>query len=91
MHIAALAIFLLSLALGVVLLRLRDVIFGPDVGKPNNYHHIDFNKKIVEEEQLNLDEISKGNNKRGVGRKLDTASFGNRNRRKRRDKAGHRD
>lgn len=33
-------------------------VFGRDVGLSD--HHVDFDKKIVEEEQMNLDEILKG-------------------------------
>lgn len=56
-QLASLVIFILGLSLGFLLLRLRDVIFGSGVGP--TYDHIDFNKKIEEEEKLNLDQILK--------------------------------
>jgi len=51
----------------MLLLRIRDFLFGEDVDG-GSYHHIDFKKKIEEEEQANLDEIIKD---RGC-RNLDT-------------------
>ena len=83
LHIAAIAIFFLSLALGIVLLRLRDLAFGPEAGKPNN-RHIDFSKKIAEEEQLNLDQLLRGGQRVG---KLDL----NYRIKKKMNKAGRRD
>ena len=53
-----LALFVCSLAFGMLLLRIRDFLFGEDVDG-GSYHHIDFKKKIEEEEQANLDEIIK--------------------------------
>lgn len=58
-QLASLAVFALSLALGFALLRLRDLVFGDGVSTAAD-HHIDFNKKIEEEEQLNLDLILQG-------------------------------
>lgn len=83
LHIAAIAIFFLSLALGVVLLRLRDFVFGTEAGKHNN-HQINFYNKIAEEEQLNLDELLRGGQRVG---KLDL----NCRNKKKMNKAGHRD
>ena len=56
-QLASLVIFALGLLLGLLLLRLRDIIFGGGVGP--TYDHIDFNKKIEEEEKMNLDQILK--------------------------------
>jgi len=56
-QLASLVIFGLGLLLGLLLLRLRDIIFGGGVGP--TYDHIDFNKKIEEEEKMNLDQILK--------------------------------
>ena len=43
-----------------MLLRIRDFLFGEDIsGGGGADHHIDFQKKIEEEEQDNLDEILK--------------------------------
>lgn len=43
-----------------MLLRIRDFLFGEDIsGGGGADHHIDFQKKIEEEEQDNLDEIRK--------------------------------
>jgi len=53
LQLASLLIFIGSLAVGYVLLLLRDVLFGNDVSTKGD-HHIDFNKKIEEEEELNL-------------------------------------
>ena len=50
-----LALFVFSLIFGFMLLRIRDFLFGED----RTDHHIDFKKKIEEEEQDNLDEILK--------------------------------
>jgi hypothetical protein len=50
-----LALFVFSLAFGMLLIKLRDFLFGEDVGGVS--HHIDFKKKLEEEEQANLDEI----------------------------------
>ena len=56
LRLVAMAIFVLSLALGLVLLRLRDLVFGQDVGTEGGQRpKIDFRKKIESEEQLNLD------------------------------------
>jgi len=57
LRFASLAIFIVSLAVGFVLLGLRDLVFEQDVRIGDGRHAIDFNKKIEEEEQLNLDEI----------------------------------
>lgn len=65
LYIATIAVFAVSLVLGVVLLRLRDFVFGADIGSLGD-HHIDFNKKIEEEEQLNLDEMRKSRRCRNV-------------------------
>ena len=54
-----LALFFLSLAFGMGLLRIRDFIFGEDVSN-SGIKHIDFKKKIEEEEQANLDELFEG-------------------------------
>ena len=54
-----LALFILSLAFGAGLLRIRDVLFGEDISCGSNCH-IDVKKKIEEEEQANLDQIIKG-------------------------------
>ena len=59
LQLASLLIFFGSLAIGYMLLRLRDIIFGQDVIMTKGDHRIDFNKKIVEEEQLNLDMLVK--------------------------------
>jgi hypothetical protein len=64
-----LALFVFSLAFGMILLRIRDFLFGEDVDGGGGYPHIDFKKKIEEEEQANLDEIVK---ERGC-RNLNTA------------------
>lgn len=53
--VETLAILVFSLVFGMGLLRLRDFLFGEDGSSGN--HHIDFKKKIEEEEQANLDEI----------------------------------
>ena len=58
LQLASLLIFFGSLAIGYMLLRLRDIIFGQDVVMTKG-DRIDFNKKIVEEEQLNLDMLVK--------------------------------
>lgn len=62
-----LAVFFISLAFGMILLRIRDYIFGEDVSSSSSsgINHIDFKKKIEEEEQANLDELfkSQGSNK----------------------------
>ena len=60
-----LAVFFISLAFGMILLRIRDYIFGEDVSSGSGINHIDFKKKIEEEEQANLDELfkSQGSNK----------------------------
>ena len=42
-----------------MLLRIRDFLFGEDIRGGGANHHIDFKKKIEEEEQDNLDEILK--------------------------------
>ena len=72
LQLASIAILVFSLALGFILLRLRDIIFGGDVST-GDHHIIDFNKKIEEEEQLNLDQIL---NKSRCGT-LNTASVAN--------------
>lgn len=54
-QLASVIIVILGLLSGFLLLRLRDVIFGGGVGP--TYNHIDFDKKIEEEENLNLDRI----------------------------------
>ena len=74
-QLAAVAIFIFSLALGFLLLRLRDIIFGSDVGIGTVDHRIDFNKKIAEEEQMNLDLLLKGQKCEVI----DTASIVKRN------------
>ncbi len=69
-QLASLVIFILGLLLGFLLLRLRDVIFGGGLGP--TYDHIDFDKKIEEEERLNLDQILKdrrGTKPIGIGSK----------------------
>jgi len=48
-----------SLGFGFMLLRIRDFLFGEDIRGVGANHHIDFQKKIEEEEQDNLDEILK--------------------------------
>lgn len=58
-----LVVLLLSLALGYLLLRVRDAVFG-DVysDKSSNIageFHVDFKKKIEQEEELNLNELWK--------------------------------
>jgi hypothetical protein len=47
------ALFVFSLAIGILLLKLRDLLFGRGIDGRN--HHISFKKKIEEEEKLNLD------------------------------------
>lgn len=54
-----LALFVFSLIFGFMLLRIRDFLFGEDIKGGGTDHHIDFQKKIEEEEQDNLDEILK--------------------------------
>jgi hypothetical protein len=69
-QLASLVIFILGLLLGFLLLRLRDIIFGGGLGP--TYDHIDFDKKIEEEERLNLDQILKDrrcNKPIGIGSK----------------------
>ena len=58
LQLASLLIFFGSLAIGYMLLQLRDIIFGQDVVMTKG-DRIDFNKKILEEEQLNLDILVK--------------------------------
>ena len=56
-----LALFFLSLTFGMALLRIRDFVFGEDVcNSDSGIKHIDFKKKIEEEEEANLDELFKG-------------------------------
>jgi hypothetical protein len=56
-HFGALTILSLSFMFGWILLKIKDFLFGHDVDV--GYHHIDFQKKIEEEEQLNIDELNK--------------------------------
>ena len=62
LQLASLLIFIGSLAVGYILLMLRDVMFGGDVSTKGN-HHVDFNKKIEEEEELNLDVLGRSSKK----------------------------
>ncbi len=77
-QLATVAVFIFSLAFGFLLLRLRDVIFGSDVDIGTVDNRIDFNKKIAEEEQMNLDILLKGQKCEVI----DTASIVKRNREK---------
>ena len=61
LQLASLLIFIGSLAVGYILLMLRDVTFGRDSTKGD--HHIDFNKKIEEEEELNLNVLGRSSKK----------------------------
>ncbi len=54
-----LALFIFSLAFGMGLLRIRDLLFGEDFSSGGSHCHIDVKKKIEEEEQANLEEISR--------------------------------
>ena len=62
LQLASLLIFIGSLAVGYILLMLRDILFGGDVSTKGD-HHIDFNKKIEEEEELNLNVLGRSSKK----------------------------
>ena len=62
LQLASILIFIGSLAVGYILLMLRDFMFGNDVGTKGD-HHIDFNKKIEEEEELNLNVLGRSSKK----------------------------
>ena len=59
LYLETIALFIFSLVLGVAMLLIRDLLFGQDCSNCGSDKHIDFEKKIQEEERENLEKIIK--------------------------------